>query len=89
MLSKGVLDLKTKRCKDFEPWTQQQYEDAGCSGCYSFFLFTTGDVDCEKFHILGRRVSNSTKFDISDLVVLIRYGFSNVETSNKGDEFGP
>jgi len=56
-------------CKDFVPWTQPCYKDAGCSGCALFLIFTDGYIECQLRHAIKREKLNCKAFGLANLVI--------------------
>lgn len=56
-------------CKDFVPWTQPSYEEAGCSGCALFLIYTDSHIECQLQHGIKREKINCKAFGLVNLVI--------------------
>lgn len=72
-------------CDKFDGLTQKHYEDAFCSGCVHFLLFTDGDYACQLGYKIERKLVTSKVFGKTILVVR-QNGRENIKKSNTSDE---
>lgn len=73
------------KCDKFESLTQEHYDDAFCSGCLHFLLFTDGDYICQLECEVERKLVISKVFGKTILVVR-RNGRENIKKSSTSDE---